>query len=111
MVSQGSLATPTDMVEIQKQVEQAGRRFLFLKADVRDLSALHALQAAVAQTVQLLGSLGAGSSFITNLAFGSPDLNTLYIYAANGNSLNEVERRSRIVRLTLNAVRGLRLTQ
>lgn len=58
---------------------------------------------------QLLGSLGTGSNSITNLAFGGADLNELYIYAANGNSIREFERGGRIVRLTLPNVQGVRL--
>ena len=57
---------------------------------------------------RLLGSLGSGTATITNLAFGGPDLNELYIYGANGTSLEEVED-ARIVRLTLPGVRGLPL--
>ena len=57
---------------------------------------------------RLLGSLGSGEATITNLAFGGSNLNELYIYAANGNSLEEIERAG-IVRLTLPGVRGLPL--
>lgn len=59
---------------------------------------------------RLLGSLGTGASSITNLAFGGPNLNELYIFAANGNSLEEINQGGRIVRLTLPGVRGLALT-
>jgi gluconolactonase len=57
----------------------------------------------------LLGSLGSGASTITNLAFGGEDRNELYLYAANGNSLEEFEEGGRIVRLVLPDVTGLQL--
>jgi gluconolactonase len=58
---------------------------------------------------QLLGSLGTGSNSITNLAFGGADFNELYVYAANGNSIQEFERGGRIIRITLPNIRGVRL--
>ena len=59
----------------------------------------------------LLGSLGTGSTSVTNLAFGGSEFNELYIYAANGNSFDELDRGGKIVRLTLPEVRGLQLTK
>lgn len=56
-----------------------------------------------------LGSLGTGSSSITNFAFGGQNMDELYIYAANGNSAEEIDLGGRIIRLTLPGVRGLRL--
>ena len=60
-------------------------------------------------TGELIGTLGSGASTITNLAFGGEAMNELYLYAANGNSLEEFEEGGRIVRLTLPDVTGLPL--
>jgi len=58
---------------------------------------------------RLRGSLGSGSSSITNLAFGGPRRNQGSLYAVNGASLAEREHGGRIVRLTLPGVRGVPL--
>ena len=61
------------------------------------------------RTGRFLGSYGTGSSSITNLAFGGQNMDELYIYAVEGNSLEEISQGT-IVRLTLPGVRGLPLT-
>jgi gluconolactonase len=58
------------------------------------------------QKGQLLGSLGTGSNSITNFAFGGTQMNELYIYAANGTSIQEFAQGGRIVRLILPNVKG-----
>lgn len=58
---------------------------------------------------RLLGSWGSGSTSITNFAFGGAEMNELYLYAATGNSIEEIDRGGKIVRLVLPGVRGLRL--
>lgn len=60
-------------------------------------------------TGELLGSLGTGASSITNFAFSANNPSELYVYAANGNSLEELDEGGRIIRLTLSGVDGLRL--
>ena len=55
------------------------------------------------------GSLSSGAASITNLAFGGEGFSQLYIYAANGDSLEEFAEGGRIVRLTLPGINGLPL--
>ncbi|WP_460204139.1 SMP-30/gluconolactonase/LRE family protein [Scytonema sp. NUACC21] len=56
-----------------------------------------------------LGSLGVGSPGVTNLAFGGQNMDELYVYAVDGNPIEEINPGGRIMRLTLPGVRGLRL--
>ena len=57
----------------------------------------------------LLGSLDTNASSITNLGFNSTNLSELFVYAANGNSLEEIEQGGRIIRITLPETQGLLL--
>jgi gluconolactonase len=60
----------------------------------------------VDRTGRVLGSYGSASSSITNLAFGGPQRDELYLYAARGDSLEEFGEGGRIVVLTLPGTRG-----
>ena len=67
------LAETEDMAQTQQLVEQAGRRFLPIQADIRDLAAL---KAAVAQTEQQLGPIDiaiANAGINSNVGFMSED--------------------------------------
>lgn len=59
------MAQPRDMVETQRLVEESGRQFLSVKADIRDLAAL---QAAVTQASEVLGPIDIA---IANAGIGS----------------------------------------
>lgn len=67
------LATSDDMAQTQQMVEQAGRQFLAVQADVRDLAAL---KTAVDSTTQQLGPINiavANAGINSNVGFMSED--------------------------------------